>query len=317
MEPIIPPVAPEILESELTKEKFVRYTNYGNNEVYIFSAHDSPNLLREVGRLRELAFRSAGGGTGKEQDIDKYDLSDNPYQQLIVWEPEERKIIGGYRFFHCKNAPTNENGRVTLATSRLFYFSREFETDYLPYLIELGRSFVHPDYQVKKASRKGIFALDNLWDGLAVLLVENPDVKYFFGKVTMYKRFNTLARDLILYFLKRFFPDPDGLLTPIEPLQFAHSTTELSAYFKGNNYEDNYKILNQQVRANGENIPPLINSYMGLSPSMKTFGTAVNPHFGYVEETGILITIADIYESKSRRHVATYREQKAKIGSNL
>lgn len=300
------PIEKDALVAELTKDKFIRKTNYGNNDIYIFSHHDSPNLLKEVGRLREVAFSMAGGGTGKDYDIDDYDTSETPFQQLIVWDSENKEILGGYRFIDCSLLPKDENGNVASATSRLFQFTDVFVQDYLPYTIELGRSWVQPKFQARNARRQAIFALDNLWDGLGALVVNYPHIKYFFGKVTMYLKYNQKARDMVLYFLKTFFPDNNKLLWPKEPLPINTPDDELKMIFSGDTYEDNYRILSQQVRRLNENIPPLINSYMNLSPTMKTFGTAMNSKFGNVEETAILITIADVYDSKKHRHIDSY-----------
>ncbi len=309
MEPIIPPVERDIIEKELLAIKVLRNTNNGDNLIYVFTYHDAPNVLREIGRLREISFREAGGGTGKSVDVDDYDTGTNPYKQLIVWNPSDREIVGGYRFFHCNEAKFDEKGKPLISTSNYFRFSQKFIDKYLPYTIELGRSFVQPNYQPSRSdNRKGLFSLDNLWDGLGALVVDNPDKKYFFGKVTMYKHFNKRARDMILCFLHRFFPDNEKLVRPIEPIHVEMPCEEFDALFEGDSFEENHKGLFQEVRKCNENIPPLINSYMGLSPTMKTFGTVVNEHFGGVEETAILVTIDDIYASKKKRHIDTYKK---------
>jgi hypothetical protein len=308
MERIIAPVPRIELEKELTPERFIRKTNNGNKDVYIFTHHDSPKLMREIGRLRELTFRAAGGGTGKAVDIDQYDTADDPYKQLIVWDPEEKEILGGYRFYICSKPGGGCNEISRLATSGLFHFSDKFIHKYFPYMVELGRSFVQPSYQSTSGSRKGLFALDNLWDGLGALIIDNPGIKYFFGKVTMYPQFNHDGRDYILYFLEKHFKDEEDLVVPIEPLELDWDLEELKALFNGKDYLEDYKILSQQVRAKGENIPPLINAYMNLSPTMKTFGTVISKDFGHVQETGIMITLKDLYISKVNRHLSTYRE---------
>jgi hypothetical protein len=307
MEQIIEPVNKELLIKELTDDKFVRKTNNGGNLLYIFTAHDSPNLMREVARLRELSFRSAGGGTGKEIDIDKYDLSDNPYKQLIVWDPEDKEILGGYRY-HLVNP--NEGGELNLSTTALFNFSDRFKKEYLPYLIELGRSFVQPKYQSKQRRVKSLYALDNLWDGLGALVVLNPGIKYFFGKVTMYRQYNTSARNALLYFMEKHFADKEQLVTPIEPMKIDLDHEKMESIFVGKDYKEDYKILSQKIRGLGERIPPLINSYMNISPSMKVFGTVINPYFGDVEESAIMITISDIYQNKIERHVLSFIKRK-------
>jgi hypothetical protein len=310
MKEIIPPVPRELLEAELTPEKFQRKTNKADNEIYIFTYHDSPNLMREIGRLRELTFRSAGGGVGEELDIDQYDTSDaHPYQQLIVWDPSNKEILGGYRYLHCSGLGKDAHGEVPLATAHLFNFSDPFINEYLPHVIELGRSFVQPDYQSTKAGSKALFALDNLWDGLGALMIDYPEVKYFFGKVTMYTHYNQEARNLILYFFSKFFPDPDKLVWPKIPMVYHTDPEKLKALFEGKDYDEAYKILSQEVRKLGENIPPLINAYMNLTPNMRTFGTAISDEFGDVEETGILISIEDIYDVKIDRHVSSYLEE--------
>ena len=288
MQPVIYPVNKAKLLAELTEERFIRKTNKGGNEIYSFNAFNSPNLMKEVGRLRELTFRTAGGGTGKEVDIDPFDVDEQvPYQQLIVWDPKEQEILGGYRYILCDNLPLNQEGEPNLATTELFRFSEAFKKQYLTKMIELGRSFVQPLYQSTKMGRKSLFALDNLWDGLGALTVENPGMEYFFGKVTMYTSFNIEARDMILFFMRKYFKDTERLVEPITPLEIHIDDNKLGKILCGNNYDEDYRILSRYVREHGENIPPLVNAYMSLSPSMKSFGTAINPGFGGVEETAI------------------------------
>ena len=310
MEKLIDPIPAHIIESALTPDKFIRKTNYGGNEIYVFNHHNAPYVTLEVGRLRELAFREAGGGTGKSCDLDKFDLQEVPYNQLIVWSPTERMIVGGYRYLVGKNATLDELGNIRLATYKLFNFSDTFIKEYLPFTIELGRSFVHPEFQTSNSSRKSIFALDNLWDGLGAIVVENPDMHYFFGKVTMYTHYQKDARNLLLYFLQKHFPDKDKLLQLIDPLPLDLDLKRYDALFPTMDYTVNKRILNSEVRKYGENVPPLINAYMNLSPSMRTFGTSINHDFGDVEETAILIDIRDIYKSKMDRHITTFTEKK-------
>ena len=306
MRRIIDPIDKTLIKSELTQDKLMRSTNKANNELYIFTHHDSPNLMREIGRLREIAFRYYGGGTGKEADIDKYDIMDNPYRQLIVWDPEQEEILGGYRFLSGTDVEFDENGKPILATAHLLNFSEKFIKEYLPYTVELGRSFVSLEYQSTIRSRKGIFALDNLWDGLGALSVIDPTIKYFFGKVTMYGTYNKEARNMILYFMQKHFPDKDNLMRPIVPLETNMDIERMQILFNGKNFKEDYKILNREVRALKLNIPPLINAYMSLSPTMRVFGTSINDEFGDVEETGILIEEAEILEDKRIRHIESY-----------
>lgn len=304
---IIEKVDSELIKKELTSERFLRNTNKGGNQIYVITHHDSPNTMREIGRLREISFRDAGGGTGKDIDIDAYDTQPNPYKQLIVWDPDSDEILGGYRFMFGSDIPLDENGKLSIATARLFDFKDKFVNDFIPYTIELGRSFVQPAYQSSKAGAKALFALDNLWDGLGALYIKYDGIKYFFGKVTMYPHFNERARALILGFMKKHFPDEDNLLEPYFPVQLESVTEEeLEQLFSSDDYKTNYKVLNKEVREMGTNIPPLVNAYMNLSPSMRTFGTSVNDVFGNVEETAILITIDEIFDDKRKRYMESY-----------
>lgn len=310
MQDIINPIERDAIKNELTPDRFLRYVNNGENEIYLVNQHNSPNVLKEIGRLREISFRAAGGGTGLPLDIDENDTCEKCYDQLIAWNPLDEEIIAGYRLIKCSDAGYTEDGSVNLSTAHLFNFSDAFIKNYLPYTIELGRSFVQPKYQPSVDNRRGIFSLDNLWDGLGAVVMINPDVKYLFGKVTMYPHYNPEARDLLIYFMNHYFPDKDKLIVPITSLDYKTAESNFKGTFDGLSYKEGYKVLNSKVRNLGENIPPLINTYMNLSSTMKTFGTAMNYEFGAVEETGILITISDIYESKKHRHLETFARDK-------
>ena len=306
---IIAPVDVALIKAELTPERFLRTTNKAGNEIYIVNAHNAPNTMREIGRLREIAFRNAGGGTGKATDIDEYDTMDESCQQLIVWNPDEQEIIGGYRFILGENIHYSPDRQPIIATAHLFRFSDTFIDDYMPHVLELGRSFVSVGYQSTQAGAKSLYALDNLWDGLGALTIKYPQIKYFFGKVTMYPSFGYEGRDMILYFLQKHFGDKQQLVTPIHPLQLITQKQALQTLFTNMFIKDDYRILNQKIHDLGLSIPPLVNAYMNLSSTMKVFGTAINDEFGDVEETGILVTVADIYQEKRERHIETYIDQ--------
>ena len=306
MEPIIPPVDKELIKSELTPDKRLRMTNKSHNQIYIVDYHDSPNVVKEIGRQREETFREAGGGTGKPLDLDEFDTMENCYKQLIVWNPNEEEIIGGYRYKLGSEVDFDSNGQPILATSHLFHFSEKFIRDYLPQTIELARSYVTVPYQSSRVNFKSLFALDNLWDGLGALTVIMPNVKYFFGKMTMYPSYVRRGRDMILYFLNKHFGDKDGLILPLKPLHIDTDPVELAAVLCKDDLRDDYRILNTEIRKLGINIPPLVNAYMGLSPTMRMFGTAINDGFGDVEETGILIAVDEILEEKRIRHIDSF-----------
>ncbi|MCR5152125.1 MAG: GNAT family N-acetyltransferase [Prevotella sp.] len=306
MEEIIQPIDKGLLKKELVPELQMRTTNRSHNEIYVVTAENAPNVMREIGRLREIAFRSAGGGTGLACDIDEFDVGDNCYKQLIVWNPEEEEIIGGYRYLLGSEWKIDDKGQPILATSHMFHFSQKFLDEYMPYTVELGRSFVSLEYQNVRKNTKSIFALDNLWDGLGALTVINPELKYYFGKVTMYPNYIRRGRDMILYFLKKHFDDKENLIVPMKPLKIETDAMELASIFCEEDFRSDYRILNNEIRKLGYNIPPLVNAYMNLSPTMKLFGTAINYGFGDVEETGILIAVDEILEDKRKRHIDSF-----------
>ena len=310
MEPIIAPISIDLIKAELTPGKKLRDTNKSHNEIYVVNHHDSPNIMKEIGRLREEAFRDSGGGSGLSMDIDEFDTMERPYEQLIVWDPEAEKILGGYRYILGRDIKIDENGQPLLATSHMFTFSEKFIKEYLPYTIELGRSFVAPEYQSSKAGTKALFALDNLWDGLGALAIVHPDMKYFFGKMTMYPDYNRQARDLIQHFLFKHFKDEENLVTPVDPIVIETPASYMDSTLTEKEFKDDYKLLNAEVRRLGVNIPPLVNSYMSLSPTMKMFGGGINHEFSEAEETCILINFDEIHEAKRERHINSYIKEK-------
>ncbi len=305
MEKIIDRVDRKSIKEELTPGRLLRQSNKGENEVYIIDAHSAPNTMLEIGRQREIAFRDAGGGTGLSCDIDEFDTMDLPCRQLIVWNPADEEIVGGYRFILGRDIRI-DNGVPRIATSHMFRFSDRFLKEYLPSTLELGRSFVATNYQSTKSNSKALYVLDNLWDGLGALTVIYPEIQYLFGKVTMYPSYGEKCRDILLGFIHKYFPDPDHLVTPIEPLVTNALSEEVQGMFTGGDFKEDYKILNHAVRSYGHNIPPLVNAYMSLSSTMRMFGTAINREFGDVEESGIFFKISEIYEAKKRRHIGTF-----------
>ena len=297
MKAMIDPIDREVLKQELNNDRYLRDTNNGGNIIYVVNAQNSPNTMLEIGRLRELAFREAGGGTGEPVDIDEEDKANGGYDQLIVWDPKDEEIIGGYRYII-----SHETHPKHLSTEHYFRFSDKFREEYLPHTLELGRSFVQPKYQGTRETPKGLYSLDNLWDGLGAIISQNPDIRYFLGKVTMYGHYNPEARNTLMYFLRKYFPDPDNLVEPIYPIDLHIDEEKYAKMFDTGSYSEDYKILTRELKQYGETIPPMINSYMNLSPTMRVFDTVKNPDFGDVEETGILITFSDVYMSKVERH---------------
>ena len=305
---IIDPVPVKLLKAELTKSKKLEDTNKGHNELYIVTWHDSPNVVTEVGRLRELAFREAGGATGNAVDLDEYDKMGKPYKQLIVWDPENEAIIGGYRFLFGSDATFDENGQPVLASSHQFRFSQKFINEYLPHVIELGRNFVAPEYQSSKGGAKSIFAFDNLWDGLVAIIMKHPDLLYFFGKITLYPSYDHIAKDLIYHFLWKHYGDKEELVRPWDDQTvMPESDPELmDLVVNKDDLLEDYKLLKAAAKMRGENVPPNVSAYISVTSRMSMFGTAVNRLMHNIEDSAVLIPFDEIYHDKKSRHIGAY-----------
>ena len=312
MEPIIAPVDKELLKAELTEKHCLRDTNHADNKLYIVDNQCAPNVLREIGRLREIAFRQGGGGTGKSMDLDAFDLDPAfKYKQLVLWDPENECIIGGYRYVLCDQVMYDRDGQPIMPSAHLFRFTRRYLKGAFPKTIELSRSFIRPEYQSAAQGMKSLYSLDNLFDGLGGLIVlYKGRMEYFFGKMTIYPSFPEKGLQMILYFLRKHFGSReadlygriDRMVIPKNPVKIRLSR-ELGKIFTEDDFRSDYKILKREIQQLGVNIPPLVNTYMNLSPTMKSFGAGINDEFGDVIEAGILIKFDEMHPEKTRRHL--------------
>ena len=301
MKPIIAPVETEILLHEL-EGHLLRPSNKAGNLIYDITAHECPNVMREIGRLREISYRAGGGGTGKELDIDDQDIMPRPYHQLIVWDPDNNQIIGGYRYLFGHEAEIR-NGQPFITSAHLFHYSERFIRDYLPNTIEFGRAFVQPMYQKREMGVKALFALDNIWDGIGAVLFNHPEMRYMIGKVTIYPGYNEQARELIYAYLDRYHKGEQGLIEPYHPLlsqPLTHSP------FEGEDKQENYHILQHAVREQGTVIPPIFTAYLNLANDLQFFGNAINDEFGDVLESGIMVDLETVYPEKKERYINSY-----------
>lgn len=301
MKPIIAPVEAEILLHEL-EGHLLRPSNKAGNLIYDITAHECPNVMREIGRLREISYRAGGGGTGKELDIDDQDIMPRPYHQLIVWDPDNNQIIGGYRYLFGHEAEIR-NGQPFITSAHLFHYSERFIRDYLPNTIEFGRAFVQPMYQKREMGVKALFALDNIWDGIGAVLFNHSEMRYMIGKVTIYPGYNEQARELIYAYLDRYHKGEQGLIEPYHPLlsqPLTHSP------FEGEDKQENYHILQHAVREQGTVIPPIFTAYLNLTNDLQFFGNAINDEFGDVLESGIMVDIETVYPEKKERYINSY-----------
>ena len=305
--PLIEPVSRKLLREELTTDRLVRPTRIGSNEVYIFTALKAPNLMQEVGRLRELTFRVAGAGFGTAVDIDHFDTDEYPCRQLIVWDPVAYEIIGGYRFniFHkFKGKPLRD---IPLANKSLYSISKTFTFEYIPYLVELARAFIQPKYQPKFAGRKAAFSLDNIWDGLGALVVKYPFIRYFFGRLTFFSNYDPTVRDLAFYFFAKHLQGNPALLSAKKPFEFPTLLNDLEKVIGGSSIKDDFTKLNQAAKNHGTTIPPLVKSYFNVSGTLRVFEPVFDSYFASSYAAAILVTIADVYPAFVKRYITPYQ----------
>ena len=303
MQAIIPAVDRSVLLQEL-EGHLLRPTNKADNLIYDITAHECPNVMREIARLREISYRDGGGATGKEMDIDEMDTMTKPYHQLIVWDPVNQQIIGGYRYLMGADAEIRD-GQPFITSAHLFHYSERFIRDYLPLTIEFGRAFVQPMYQKREMGVKALFALDNIWDGIGALVHNNPQLRYMIGKVTIYPDYNPVARELIYHYLARYHRGEEGLFAPYKPLAIQALD---SLPFQGEDKQENYHILQHAIREQGTVIPPMFSAYLNLTNDLQFFGNALNDELANVYETGIMVDIDTIYSEKKERYITPYVE---------
>ena len=301
MEAIINPVDTELLLREL-EGHMVRPTNKANNVIYDITAHECPNVMREIARLREISYRDGGGATGKSMDIDEMDTMPKPYHQLIVWDPENKQIIGGYRYLFGSEAEMRD-GQPFITSAHLFHYSERFIRDYLPQTIEFGRAFVQPMYQKREMGVKALFALDNIWDGIGALVHNNPQLRWMIGKVTIYPDYNETARKLIYTYLRRYHSGEEGLFGPYHPLPADSLSVDP---FTGDDAQENYHILQHAVREQGTVIPPMFSAYLNLTNDLQFFGNTVNDELANVYETGIMVDLQTVLPEKRERYINPY-----------
>lgn len=280
--------------SELLCATYLGRATHCNASIYSFDGAHLPMLMGEVGRLRHMSYEAVGVSMPPHEAIDGADL-DGTYRQLIIWDDDARAIVGGYRYaVGRKVAPER------LSLCRYFNLSESFRREVLPQGVELGRSFIQPCYQCGR-NAKTIFALDALWEGLA-RIVESERAGYLFGRVTLYPALGVRARNILVGFMRHIFPAREPLVVAREPLRVGISRRWLRSCFTAESPRDNYRILQRKMRDMRRAVPPIISSYMRLSPTMQTFDAYRNDDLGGVVECGIMLTIADLYDDIKKRY---------------
>lgn len=275
------------IAEELSRATLLGISKRGKLSLYTFDGAHLPRLMNHICRLRDEAFATVGVTMNDSHKPDPGDI-DGTYRQLIVYNPLTRSIAGGYRY-----AVGSSTSPEQLSLWRYFRPSQRFIEEYLPYGIELGRTFVsHPQQ---------LHALDSLWEGLA-MIINAHNAKYLFGRVTLYPSLGIRATNLLIGFMRHAFGLGDRLMEAHTPIKVGISRHRFRHLFNGTTPQENYRILLSRMRTMRRTIPPIISSYMRLSPSMQTFDAYKNNDLGGVTEAAIMLTIDDIYDDIKRRY---------------
>ncbi|MEN3157268.1 lysophospholipid acyltransferase family protein [Alkalimonas sp. NCh-2] len=265
-----------------------------NKQIYLYQHQGSSPILREIGRLREVAFRAVGEGSGKRRDIDPFD---SWYQHLILWDPKELDIVGSYRFADTA-AVIAKHGQSGLYCDALFRFSSGMQP-YLAAGLELGRSFVQPKYWGKRS-------LDYLWYGIGAYLKQRPDIRYLYGAVSLSNSYPQAARDLMVYFYNLYFQHPASPAVSRHPYVLNEQLLpELRQQFCGNDYAADFSQLKHLLANMGLNIPTLYKQYSEICDAggayFLSFG--LDPDFSDCMDGLVLVDITKIKAHKKQRYM--------------
>jgi hypothetical protein len=258
--------------------------------MYLYQyAHRSP-ILREIGRLRELAFRAVGEGTNKRRDIDRHDKF---YYHLILWDNTDKEIVGAYRFGDAKKLAMPHKGRLYSTT--LFNYHPTMQP-YLEEGLELGRSFVQPKYWGKRS-------LDYLWFGIGAFLKKYPRYRYLFGPVSLSNELPSEAKDLITCFYTLYFGNKPGLATALVPYQ---ATSNTQGIFVGNNYKEDFALLKKHLNGMGANVPTLYKQYTETfnENGVHFLSFSVDPDFNHCIDGLVLADLTQLKDKKRLRYMA-------------
>ncbi|MEM1211870.1 MAG: GNAT family N-acyltransferase [Planctomycetota bacterium] len=277
-----------VLEEEITRlPERRRLVSGGGLEVYQVKPGECSELIREIGRVRELTFRGVGEGTGRSRDLDRYD---DHYRQLVLWDPQQRRVAGGYRLGLVDQLFARQ-GVEGLYTHTLFDFDRRLVRQ-LGSCLELGRSFVHPDYQ------RSFTPLLLLWQGIARFVSRHPRYRLLLGPVSISAQYTSMSRLLLSRFLEstRSIPALGRLLRPRHPLHYPRPTGYDPRQFSSvvNDIED-INTLITELESDGKAMPVLLRQYLKLGGRLLGFN--VDPEFGNVVDGLILI---DLYQTEPR-----------------
>lgn len=224
---------------------------YDGKKIYLYQHQYDSVLMREIGRLREMTFRAVNEGTGLRRDTDPYDQY---YDHLVLWDEDALEVVGSYRLVIARRALNQTENYPALYTQTLFDYSTSAE-DIFDQGIELGRSFVQPNYWGKRS-------LDYLWYGIGAYLRKHPEVRYLFGPVSISDSYPSSAKDLLVSFYSMYFSDPKQMVEAKNPYCYSGPQVfSLTDMFSGENYQEDFIALKQALAELGVTVPTLYKQY--------------------------------------------------------
>jgi len=262
-------------------------------KIFLYRYQDNCPVMQEIARLREITFRSVEEGTGLAQDFDKFDLY---YSHIVLWDEQQLEIVGAYRVALGPDILA-AHGIEGFYTQTLFDLKSDF-TALLPYSMELGRSFVQPNYW-------GQHSLEYLWYGIGAYLRERPDIKYLFGPVSISNAYPQLAKELIIGFYQQQF----GSELPHTRARMPFTISEPSRQFaidKFNaDYSSSFKILNSELKKLGVKVPTLYKQYVELcvDKGCRFVDFNIDPDFNHCIDSLIMVEIDKIAPKKRQRYI--------------
>jgi len=283
----------QLIRNELKQSEHLGSTK-DNKQIYLFDYDAIPITMKEIGRLREIAFRKVGEGTGESSDLDKFD---HYYRHLILWDEEELEIVGAYRIGEVARYMKEDN-KNPIYSAELFRYSCDMEP-YFEQGIELGRSFIQPKYWGKRS-------LDYLWYGIGAYLERHPEIRYLFGPVSLSDSYPQIAKDFIVSFYKLYFFDAEHLARSFTPYQINPEHAEIIAtLFSGNSYEEDFKQLKEQLSHFGASVPTLFKQYSEICEKggVRFLDFGVDAEFGYCVDGLVLVDLNTLKETKRKRYL--------------
>lgn len=271
-----------------------------NKQIFLYQHSGCNPIMREVARLREVAFRAVGEGSGHRRDTDKYD---EYYQHIILWDKDALELVGSYRFASVKQVH-QRLGTESLYSQSLFQYSDEFKP-YFDQGLEMGRSFVQPKYWGKRS-------LDYLWLGIGAYLSKHSEIRYLFGPVSISDQLPEQAKELLVYFYQTQFAPESKLAHSNSPYQFTQErSAQLAEWFDDVDYASGFKVLKQTLASMGAAVPPLYKQYGELCEpgGVKFIDFGIDAEFGDCIDGLVLVDLQQLKHKKRCRYIDCHRPE--------